>query len=594
MSKRILTIEDLVMFCENHNFAHFSSKESGYQICVQIPALFEKDNGDDESILFANVLAFHTGVNNNRSNLTEKAAKKAIKNLAYKPVLANFCEIDGVRDFTSHDIEIDDDGNFTYIEKQIGCFTADQARLEKDPDHDDRMNVFARVAIPRDYTDAAEIIERKDGTDVSVELAVNELSWNQKDKVLMLDDVTVMGLTCLGKNPDTGEDVRPGMEGAHIQLEDFSAENNSVIFSKSELISEITQAVITSLDNHKNTTERRNDKVEFEERIEETTEEVVEEATDVVDDTLTEEVAEVDESTEESVDGVEFEDAAEENTEDTPEVVKNEAEAMEEAAEEVMEESEETKPVEEFDDDPEVESEEEVDENTEIAESQDDMAKKIQNELTYSVTIDGITRTFSVSLIDKLNALSMLVNSTYGEADQTYYDIDAYDDEKIVIMHDYWNNKHYRQSYAVKKDVYSLKGDRVECFARYLTNDEINKLDAMKADYAEKSDKLAKYESEPTKLEILNSADYFNIAEQADFIALKQQENHFDLTVDELKSKADAMLLAYAKTGKLNFEATHAKNEEEKVEEPKKDFFAFARIEPKTDFLDKVLAEKRL
>ena len=114
-TKRILTIEDLVAFCESNNFAHFSSKESGYQICVQMPAMFEKDDSEDDSMLFANVLAFHTGVNNNRSNLTQKAAKKAIKNLPYKPVLANFCEIDGVRDFTSHDIEIDDDGNFVQL-----------------------------------------------------------------------------------------------------------------------------------------------------------------------------------------------------------------------------------------------------------------------------------------------------------------------------------------------------------------------------------------------------------------------------------------------------------------------------------------------
>jgi len=547
-------------------------------------------------MLFANVLAFHTGVNNNRSNLTEKAAKKAIKNLPYKPVLANFCEIDGVRDFTSHDMEIDDDGNFVYIEKQIGCFTADPARMEKDPDHDDRMNIFARVAIPRDYTDAAEIIERKGGTDVSVELGVNELSWNSKEKVLILEDVTIMGLTLLGKNPDTGDPVKPGMEGAHIELEDFSAENNSVIFSKAELINEITQAVITSLDNHKNTAERRNDKVEFEEKIEETTEEIVEATEDVAGDTLAEEVAEVDESTEESVDEVEFDDTAKENAEDTPEVVNNEAD---EAMEEVMEEVDKNKPVEEFDGEPEndpEETEEETGEetdgetDTEIAERQDDMAtRRIQNELTYSVTIDGVTRTFSVSLIDKLNALSILVNSTYGESDQTYYDVDAFDDEKIVIMHDYWNNRHYRQSYTVKKDVYSLKGDRVECFARYLTNDEINKLDSLKKDFDAVSDKLAKYEEEPTKMEILNSADYFNIADQSDFVALKQQENHFDLSVDEVKAKADAMLLAYAKTGKLSFETvTHVEEEE-----PKKDFFAFARIEPKTDFLDKILAEKR-
>lgn len=156
-------------------------------------------------MLFANVLAFHTGINRNKSNLTEAAAKKAIKNLAYKPVLANFCEIDGVKDFTSHDFTIDKNGDYVYYEKQIGCFTADSAYLEQDPDNKDRMNVFAKVAIPREYTDAAEIIERKNGTRVSVELAVNEMSYSAKEKVLMLEDVDVMGLTCLGIDPETGE-----------------------------------------------------------------------------------------------------------------------------------------------------------------------------------------------------------------------------------------------------------------------------------------------------------------------------------------------------------------------------------------------------
>jgi len=68
-------------------------------------------------MLYANVLAFHTGINRNRSNLTEDAAKKAIKNLAYKPVLANFCEIDGVKDFTSHDFDVDENGEYVYFEK---------------------------------------------------------------------------------------------------------------------------------------------------------------------------------------------------------------------------------------------------------------------------------------------------------------------------------------------------------------------------------------------------------------------------------------------------------------------------------------------
>jgi len=44
----------------------------------------------------------HTGKNRNGSNLTEEAAKNCLSSIAYKPLLADFCEIDGVEDFTSH------------------------------------------------------------------------------------------------------------------------------------------------------------------------------------------------------------------------------------------------------------------------------------------------------------------------------------------------------------------------------------------------------------------------------------------------------------------------------------------------------------
>lgn len=101
--------------------------------------------------------------------------------------------------------------------------------------------------------------------------------------------------------------------------------------------------------------------------------------------------------------------------------------------------------------------------------------------------------------------------------------------------------------------MYSLKGDRVEVFAQYLTADQITKLDSMKADYASITEKLVKYESEPEKMEILNSDDYANIAETAEFVELKKEENHFDMAVEDVRAKADELLLAYAKGNKIDF-----------------------------------------
>lgn len=479
-------------------------------------------------MFFGNVLVMHTGINRNHSSLTEEAAKKAIKNLAYKPVLANFCEIDGVKDFTSHDFDVDEDGNYVYYEKQVGCFTADKAYMEKDDDREDRMNVFAKVAIPREYTDAAEIIERKGGTKVSVELAVNELSYNSKDKLLMLEDVDVMGLTCLGVDPDTGEPVQEGMENAHIQIEDFSKENNSLIFN-AKIINEIADAVAERLSDKENNQRKEETVMDFEEKIEETTVEETEVET-TEEETVTEEMSE------------------EPVAEETPEVVN---------AEEASEEFESDEPDEITEESEEIRVEESEDDNQEEAEKSEDVTNEFS--ISYSVSYGENRKEFSVSLQDKIYALSTLVNDTYSETDNAWYEVVVYDEEKFVIMKDWWNDKAYKQSYKVKKDVYSLVGDRVQVYAQYLTEDEIKKLDDMRANYSSISDKLAKYEAEPEKMQILESDEYAKVVDSAEFVELKSVEKHFDMSVDEVRKAADDILLAYAKSGKLDFSVDEEK-----------------------------------
>ena len=530
---KLLTLDDLVKFCEQNNFAKFSAKESGYQICIQVPAKFSQEESDDSTMLFANVLAFHTGVNRNHSNLTKDAANKAIKSLAYKPVLANFCEIDGVRDFTSHDFDIDEEGNYIYYEKQVGCFTADKAYMEQDADHEDRMNIFAKVAIPREYTDAAEIIERKNGTKCSIELGVNELSYSIKDKVLMLEDVDVMGLTLLGKDPETGDDVQEGMEGAHVQIEDFSTSNNSITFN-AQMVDSIADAVILRLSNNsadnsaENSEKGGNDQVKFNELLEKygkTVEDINFEYENLTDEELEEAFAKA------------FDEAA-------PESEENQDDSGDQKQEENF-----------ADDDPVTAADDETDENPdeeddeEVVIDDDTLPRKV----THSVTYGEVTKEFSVSLQDKIYALSTLVNDTYSETDNAWYDVTVYDDEKYVVMKDWWNDKAFKQSYKVKKDVYSLVGDRVAVYAQYLTEDEIKKLDDMRANYSSISEKLEKYEAEPEKMAILESQDYSQIAETTEFTELKTVEKHFDMSIDEVRKAADDMLLAYAKNNKLEF-----------------------------------------
>lgn len=642
MYKKMLTLFDLEKFCETKNFARFSSAESGYQLCVSVPATFEQNQEDDSLMLFADVKLMHTDKNRNKSALTEKGAKKCLSSIAYKPVLANFAEFDGEWDFTSHDVDIDKDGNFIYIERQVGCFTADKPTMDSEPDSNGRKYIYARVAIPREYTRAADIIERKKGTKVSVELAVNEMSYSAEEKILYLDDVEVMGVTLLGRDPDTGEEYQEGMEGARLDIADFSVQNNSIIANQ-KLIESLDK-LTTMLANFNinpaqsgDSKEGGNDQVRFNELLErygKTVEDITFEYENLSDE-------ELEEAFKTAFDGEEQDPSEEPPSEPTdaeiaagvetlinalPVTVATTDEAQIVAAREAYDaltDAQKALITEEvlailtgaeaslgeakaaaanqtaadavatainalttassvtLDDAEAIQAarqaydsltaaQKELVESTvlakltaaeealnEVRAQQDDGAapkkKRQNNELTYTVEVDGETKTFSVSLVDKLSALSALVNNTYSEADDAWYDVDAYDDEKYVIMHDYWRNKHYRQSYAVKKDVYSLKGDRVEVFARYLTNDEISKLDNMKADYAVVTEKLGKYEAEPKKMEILNSEDYAKIFDVEEFVELKKEENHFDMSVEDVRSKADEMLLAYAKSGKIDF-----------------------------------------
>ena len=139
MRKKLLTLEDLVKFCREQKLFSFSAKDTGYQICVHVPATFKKKEVDSSSLFFGTIKSFHTGRNRNDSSVTKEAMKKAVPTFAYKPILAAFTtDANGDEDFMAHEMEIDDDGNVVYIEHQVGCFTVDEPWIEKDPEDEEK------------------------------------------------------------------------------------------------------------------------------------------------------------------------------------------------------------------------------------------------------------------------------------------------------------------------------------------------------------------------------------------------------------------------------------------------------------------------
>lgn len=515
--KKLLTLEDLAKFCKEHSFSNFSSKDTGYQLSVQVPTNFEVENTEyqDNTLLFGKVKVFHIGPNRNGSSVTRSAAEKALSTIAYKPLLANFCEVDGVKDFTSHDMELNDDGSLTYVEHQIGCFTADAPVIQYD-ETTEKEFVFAKVAIPREYTDACDIIERKNGTKVSVELLVNEMNYSAKDDILELTDIIVQGCTCLGTNPETGEFVEEGMQGARLDIIDFSVNNNSAVqkcenelnSKMFEILEKLTEAISNFNIQSANKEGGENTMNKFEELLDLyglTSEEVEFETEGLSDEDLEAKFVEV------------YGDAEE---------FKKKRKCS--------------------------------DEDEEEPEGEEDFAGCGKKKKRCAVNTENSTVEFELSHDDIRMALYGLLESTWDENSYAWV-CEVYDNyfiyQKETYSEEGYDYKYYKQSYSKADDNIALSGDPVEVFSTFVTESEKTALDMIRSQYEELKAFKEQYDAAQLKAQkdaILEGAEYAEVKDSEEFKALVSDIEKY--SVDELKVKAD-LIFAAAMKKKFNFEA---------------------------------------
>ena len=471
MDSRILTIDSLIEYCEKNNFSHFNAKEIGKPLVVNTFGNVSFAESKDPSLMSVTLKACHCGVNRNNSKITEKVMKKAFPTFANKPILAEIItDKNGEKDFGSHafTIETDEDGNeYThYIESPVGIVPeTNNIRLEYDKEQDKTYTIVDGYIFNYYGNETSEIIKRKNGTKVSVELEIYDMSWSGKDKVLVINDFSFAGITLLG------ESVGEGMLGSRLDIADFSKKDtvdySEQLFEMQERLKKLESCF------NINNSNRKEDEIEVE-NIKDNFEEVTE----------TVEVTETEETTEEEVTVTENE--SEETVDET----------SEEVVEEVVEENDETV------------EEETTTETVEVNES--------VNTVEYSFEINGETKKFAVSLQEKIYSIQDLVNATYAEADNTYYGVTVYED--YVVMQDWWNGRYFKQSYSAdENDNYSLTGDRVEVYVEYVTESEQKELDAMRSNYAalkEFKENVEKNELTSQKNELINSEKYAVIAEK--------------------------------------------------------------------------------
>ena len=561
VKKKLLTLDDLVAFCKENHFAKFSSKESGYQLAVQVPTTFEVQENEDDNhrgMLRLKFRILHDGLNRNGSYVSHKAAEKASVTIADRPILAAIHQLDdGSWDFKSHEMEIieNDEGKpeINYIEKQVGSFSSEKPFWEHDDELDkDYLCAYGYVA--EEYTKAADIIREKGWTKNSCELSIEELSYNANEKRLELNAFYLSASTLLGREDD-GTEIGEGMLGSRADIADFSEQNNS-IFSQNEKVIKLLSELNEKIDglNIETSYKEGGNKPLFEELLKKyskTVEEIDFEYEGLSDEEL------------EALFAEHFEDTPKKKKKGEDDDVTPSGEGDDSGDDDQDDDDQDDDESDDQQDEPDQNDQPDQNVNQETGydanNANNDAPDSEQEEVNYysaelTVDINGEKKTFA-TLVEKLNALCELVNATYGEVDNDFYAVDADEERRIVEMHQWIGGKHFRQSYSVKKDVYSLVGDRVETYEKYLTQDEINQLENMKANYSSIESELASFKAEPEKQAVLAEECYAQIADTEAYKKLAEQDTHFSMSVDEVRAELDKQLLEYAKGHEIKFAA---------------------------------------
>ena len=497
MSKQILTLEDLVQFCKNQKIKRFDANEFGKQICVKVNniATFEEESDvSNDGFMHLLFKVCHAGENRNYSNISKENLEKYKDTIKYRPVLASIItspDDASVLDFNSHDIEIDDNGNPIYIEKQVGCFTADEPFLQYD-EQNDKTYLMAHAVIPEEYTASADIIRRKGGTKVSCEIAIDTMNYNEDTGILDIIDFSFLGCCLLGDH------VTEGMAGARADIEsiaDFSAENNSVTAN-----AEFNNTLVETLKKLNETLDKFNNKSPDEKGGED--------AMNKFEELL--ELYGLEESEIEfEVEGLSDED-------------------LEAAFTEAFGDAEEFKKKKKC--------------SEENSEGDDDFAGCGKKKKRCSVNAEAGTVEFEMSHDDVRMALYSLLESSWDENSYSWI-CEVYDNYFVYQKETYSDSgykcNYYKQNYSKNNDNVELSGDAVEVFSAFVTESEKTALDMMRAQYDELKkfhDETIAAQDQAKKDAILNDEKYSEIADTEQFAELKKDAAKF--SVEELETKA--------------------------------------------------------
>lgn len=526
MARKFYTIDDLYNFCKENHYETFSAEKQGAPLIVQSIGTFETTDNITDGLMAVKLKSCHTGKNRNKSCISDETMELYKDSFKGRPILGAIYKTDtGEYEFRAHDMEIvadGDDVDINYIEQPIGVISQTTTPyLEYDEDAK-KNYLMVEGTIFADYSKAAEILERRRTCKCSVEIAVEEMSYNCSEDYLSIDKFHFTGVTILGYQQDGTTEIQEGMAGSKITIDDFSAKHNSIftIDYQDKMIEVLEKLNVTLSNFNKNPDEKGGSKMnKFEELLAKygkTAEEVTFEIEGLSDEELEEKFKEA------------FEDDNDESK---------------------------------LDDDDESDSENDDgdnsdDENEPITTEEEACGKK-KKKKKFSIDSDGnMSVSFEISHEDIRGALFNLIGVYEEEDNEWYWITNVYDD--YFIFENWDGNKLYKQSYSVDGDNVALSGDRQEVFKMILTESEKLAIEKMREDYASLEAKYNElktfkdnYEAAELKAKkdaIFARSEYSVLADDEAFKTLITDAEKF--SVDEVEAKAKAIFADYViKTG---------------------------------------------
>ncbi len=180
----------------------------------------------DKQFLSMDMWAISTGVNRNGSEFLEEGFREAIQSFYNKPVLAYYnSNIDDVEEHNSR-LGLDGDCNpfFDYQyeggERPVGLIPESAEISVQERDGKKWIHIKGALLWYEYNHQLGELLKRKGNKKVSVEVEfIDSYIENDIEKV---KSFVFLGITMLGTDPTTREEIQEGIEGARLELSGYA------------------------------------------------------------------------------------------------------------------------------------------------------------------------------------------------------------------------------------------------------------------------------------------------------------------------------------------------------------------------------------